>query len=199
MKKLIIAVAALVVGFAANAGSIQWGGYVSNYAREDQTAQAGTVFNAIYIGDKDYLSALSTFVYDTYTGTVGTGLGADFVAADGQTILSTHTLTGTEAEAFAFGESAQRADIEGGVNGNWLITMYDSTSPDYFWVGQYSASGALDSTGAYNMQDESWAIGATMQAGVTDSSVGPIDTPEPTSGLLLLLGVAGLALRRRRA
>ena len=191
----MIAVAALTVGFAANAASVNWGGQVANGAREDATAQEGAVYNAIFIGEKDYSSILSTFVYDTYTGLVGTGLGAEFVAAEGQVKLGTHTLTADEAAAYEFGEFASRPDAEGGVNGNWLITMYDETTPDKFWVGQYTASGATDSSGAADITDYSgYNIGSSMQEGVTNSNV-----PEPTSGLLLLLGVAGLALKRRRA
>ena len=191
----MIAAVALTVGFAANAGSANWGGYVANDARGDETAQEGTVFNAIFIGENDYSALLSTFVYDTYTGLVGTGLGDKFVAAEGQTILDTHTLDATEAGNYMFGSTAARADKDGGVNGNWLITMYDETSPDKFWVGQIAVSGADDSKGAVDATfGDSWEIGYGMQEGVTNSNV-----PEPTSGLLLLLGVAGLALKRRRA
>ena len=191
----MIAVAALTVGFAANAASVNWGGQVANGAREDATAQEGAVYNAIFIGEKDYSGVLSTFVYDTYTGLVGTGLGDKFVAAEGQVILDTHTLSATEAENWAFSSTAARADGKGGVNGNWLITMYDAATPDYFWVSQIAVSGADDSKGAVDATfGEAWEIGYGMQEGVTNSNV-----PEPTSGLLLLLGVAGLALKRRRA
>ena len=189
----MIAVAALSVGFAANAASIVWGGNVANDARGDETAQEGTVYNAIFVGKNDYSEVLSTFVYDTYTGMVGTGLGAEFVAVDGK-ILDTHTLTADEATDYTFTSTAIRADKDGGVNGNWLITMYDETSPDKFWVGQYAVSGVGDTTSAGDIRDTDWNIGYGMQEGVTNSNV-----PEPTSGLLLLLGVAGLALKRRRA
>ena len=193
MKKLMIAVAALSVGFAANAASIAWGGNVANDARGDETAQEGTVYNAIWVGANDYSEVLSTFVYDTYTGMVGTGLGAEFVAVDGS-ILGTHTLTEAEAGAYQFGSTAAQSDADGGVNGNWLVVMYDETTPDKFWVGQYAVSGVTDQTTAGDITDYDWNIGYNMQEGVTNSNV-----PEPTSGLLLLLGVAGLALKRRRA
>ena len=189
----MIAVAALTVGFAANAASVNWGGKVANDARGDETAQEGTVYNAIWVGANDYSEVLSTFVYDTYTGMVGTGKGADFVAVDGK-ILGTHTLNADDASSYAFMDSAARAEAEGGVNGNWLVVMYDETTPDKFWVGQYAVSGAGDSTGPADIFDDDWNIGYGMQEGVTNSNV-----PEPTSGLLLLLGVAGLALKRRRA
>ena len=196
MKKLMIAVAALSVGLAANAASVAWGGFVANEADAGETAQAGTVFNAIFIGNNNYSDLLSTFVYDTYTGLVGTGMGGDFVAAEGQTLLGTHTLTQEESDEYSFSGMIERADAAGGVNGNWLVTMYDATTPDKFWVGQYSVSGASDTSQAGSIRDEDWNIGYGMQEGVTSSHE---VVPEPTSGLLLLIGMAGLALRRRRA
>ena len=193
MKKLMIAAFAIAFAAVAQAASINWGGYIANDARGDETAQAGTVFNAIFIGANDYSAQLSSVIYDTVTGLVGTGTGANFTALAGQTLLGTHTLTDAEAGAFEFVDTIIRADADGGVNGNWLVTMYDATSPDSFWVGQYNVSGATDATGAGSMVDTSWAIGYNTQVGVTQS------VPEPTSGLLMLVGLAGLALRRRRA
>ena len=48
MKKLIIAAFAVAFAAATQAASINWGGFVANDARADETAQAGTVFNAIF-------------------------------------------------------------------------------------------------------------------------------------------------------
>ena len=84
MKKLIIAAFAVAFAAATQAASVAWGGYVANDARGDETAQAGTVFNAIFIGSNDYSSQLSTLIYDTATGLVGTGTGADFKALAGR-------------------------------------------------------------------------------------------------------------------
>jgi len=195
MKKLMVAVAAVSMAVCAEAASVNWGGYVSNDARGDATAQAGTVFNLIYIGASDYSSQLNTVNYDTATGLVGTGTGTSFAALVGQTLLDTHTLTSDEAGDWQFNDVFSRADAEGGVNGNWLVTMFDATSPDTFWVGQYSVSGAGDTTSAANIRDTTWAIGTGTHGTVTSSA----SIPEPTSGLLMLLGMAGLALRRRRA
>lgn len=193
MKKLMMMLAIGSISAVASAASVNWGANVSNGQDAEQTARAGTVFNAIYIGTKDYSASLATFVYDTYTGLVGTGTSANFKAAEGQTILDTHTLTATEAANYQFMDTVERADADGGVNGNWLVTMFDATTPDYFYVAQYTVSGATDTTSAGNIFDDSWNFGATMYSGVTNSA------PEPTSGLLMLLGMAGLALKRKRA
>ena len=110
MKKLIIAAFAVAFAAATQAASVAWGGYIANDARGDETAQAGTVFNAIFIGSNDYSAQLSTLIYDTTTGLVGTGTGANFKALAGQEILGTHTLTAGEAEAYQFMDIIIRAE-----------------------------------------------------------------------------------------
>ena len=193
MKKLIVAMAAIVFGVSAQAAALNWGGFVSNGLDANQTAQEGTVFNLVYLGSTDLSSSLGNLYFDTRTGLVGTGEGASWTAAAGQTLVDTHSLNATEAGNWAFQKTFERADADGGVNGNYLVIMYDATTPNGYWAGQYTVSGVSDVTSAGSIEDTSWTIGATMTEKVTTS------VPEPTSGLLMLVGLAGLALRRRRA
>ena len=195
MKKLMIVLAALAAGVAANAATLNWGGYVANENDGAQTAQEGTVFNLIFIGSNDFSSEISGLTYDTTTGLLGTGTGSGFTAKSGQELVGTHALDATEAANYAFQTVFERADSAGGVNGNYLMVMFDETTPEYFWAGQYSVSGVSDLTTAGSIVDESWAIGYGTVNSVTTSAT----IPEPTSGLLLLVGGAMLALRRRRA
>ena len=193
MKKLIVAMAAIVLGVSAQAALLAWGGYISNGLDANQTAQEGTVFNLVYLGSTDLSSSLGDLYFDTRTGLVGTGEGASWTAAAGQTLVDTHTLNADEAINYAFMKTFERADAAGGVNGNYLVIMYDATTPNGYWAGQYTVSGVSDVTSAGSIEDYNWTIGTTMTEKVTTS------VPEPTSGLLMLVGLAGLALRRRRA
>jgi len=196
MKKLMIMLVALAVGVAANAASITWGGYVSNENDGADTAQEGTVFNLIFLGSNDFSGDLAGLTYDTTTGLLGTGTGSGFTAKAGQELVGSHTLDATEAANYSFQETFERADSAGGVNGNYLMVMFDATTPDYYWANQYTVSGISDLTTAGAIDDFTWAIGIGTVNSVTTSGGG---IPEPTSGLLLLVGGAMLALRRRRA
>lgn len=68
----------------------------------------------------------------------------------------------------------------------------DFTNPDYY-MANYGSVEAADLGAAFNN------LGTVATAGGATSWTSTAPVPEPTSGLLLLLGMAGLALRRKRA
>ena len=128
-------------------------------------------------------------------------------------------LTGTSGDVAAF-KSSGGATIKYGLNTSFVFS-YDSgvlKNGDKVGVAYQSASGELsqlvltDTTGAdlgkvdsvytvSGLSDNSWAGDAfTFTAAGTSANKTYITAvPEPTSGLMLLLGMAGLALKRKRA
>jgi len=95
-------------------------------------------------------------------------------------------------------------DSEPAFSPNLLTTLGADLTGYSFWAELYNDSAAVGQTAVLSYQGmldanaiSSWGGGSGIPAynlwAPTFSAV-----PEPTSGLLVLLGVAGLALRRRR-
>ena len=84
--------------------------------------------------------------------------------------------------------------------------MFDDDTPEYttFLFELFTSSDSKDSRVAWQQYSLSSLMAANAIGSATDTSeitlfkVSQV-IPEPTSGILLLLGMAGLALRRRRA
>ena len=189
MKKLMIALAAVAVGIAANAASISW----------------ATTKGYLYDGTGDSASKLTSgtayLVLSTYAQS---DLVSLFASNDGNA-ATTLTALQEKTQYLGTGEIGENARITGSgtTSATDSITAYfvvfngdnmyisDTATSDYdglaqahdltFGTSMTASSKALPSDGAYS--------GAGWYTAV----------PEPTSGLLMLLGMAGLALRRRRA
>ena len=71
----------------------------------------------------------------------------------------------------------------------WLLIDNNETADEDHFFAISTTTKAINITTSSNTVSAAW----------TASQMGVFNVPEPTSGLMLLLGVAGLALRRRRA
>ncbi len=166
MKKLIVALGAVVLALGVQASAVNWHFNISaldcNY--EELAGSVALYFNDALLGNMDFDAggAEGDFVIDSAGGTV---------------------------KAVA------------------LVTNFSDGAGTY----EYSyVISSLPLPGYPDVEGSLAAVNGIMEAGITKDYT--IDTyatiadngytaavPEPTTGLLVLLGIAGLALRRRRA
>ncbi len=185
MKKLIIAVTLAVVASLAQAATCRWqSGTLKTAASADggwssvnvNTASALVTMSIYYIDATTYeslASATQKDLFDTYSKGTADLTGQNKNATSGALIGA---ITINDSDAYA---GTQYAVV--------TATYHDSTYDKDMYM-------------ATRVQT---AFSAGTQAGTAAnmlSSVGNWQSvPEPTSGLLMLLGMAGLALRRRHA
>ena len=183
MKKIMIALCTVAFAAAAQAAQLNWytWGYLNDGSADTDYLTGGQAY-LIQVTD-----AANFAVADDLTITGGSIVDSiGFSAGEAAGGWSTESLAGGQTYLFAI------VGTSDGVAGNKMPTS------GYYGVdlngGNDTASGFYEvvwnaSTGGDALSSESFA-----GLGINTAVV-----PEPTSGLLLLLGMAGLALRRRRA
>lgn len=179
MKKLIIAAVGTMLGIAANAAAVTWG-LTNITASPDNEAKAGM---AAYFMDATTYSAFTALDADKV---------ADYVAANYTYSGTTQLVSGRTGSSINIAVTS--GTLSAGDTANGYIVLFDTAS----------AADANNFAYTAAMSEKVPATGAniTLSYGTFASATSGWQTtavPEPTSGLLMLLGVAGLALRRRRA
>ena len=193
MKKLMIALAVAVMAVIGNAASVNWGAGTVLEPGGDTANKSVTGY--LFILTSDQYSALNT-AYGKATGSSAGEKMSNAVWAGYGDKLSSSYASGTtnkkgsltlidDSKSYAASESAYAAIIYTYGTGDDLQYMGN--------IGYVTVEGSMDAEGTDMVVNRfgSSTAGATAWAAAS--------VPEPTSGLLLLLGMAGLALKRKRA
>lgn len=190
MKKLMIALAAVVAVASAHAAAVSWASgtmKLPDSTGAQSTAATTKITASLYIITE---SVYTSLLADLGTDQAGTAM-----------TMYTEAGKGTYGAVKASGATAKGAktlsdgvDYTSGstVYGLLLYTYTDSS--DKTWVignvGVASVETVDQTIGSMGLYVGNATSGTTMTWG---------SVPEPTSGLLLLLGMAGLALKRKCA
>ena len=193
MKKIILALAAAVLAVGVQGAAIDWKTGVSIKAPNvdgsigTSNAGAGTLSMYVWLVDKaTYDAATADSILAGYSGQLGTATGS----VTGKAGAAGGTVT-TDGLAFSTTENTPYYAL--------VLTQYKSGETEMFLANK--ATTAINTAGtkaSVGNLSKNWggtggpAIPGWMKAG------GSGDIPEPTSGILLLVGGAMLALRRRQ-
>lgn len=171
MKKLIIAAALVCAGVVAQASSVNWG-------------LSSAVDDTIYASGTAYLICVDNLAKPSLTAETV----ADWYAANGSSLASKALFSATVTDG-ALNEVVSKNEAIGRKN-YWLIIDNGLEGDDHYIA-------VSTTTKALNIQTSALTVTAKWDGGSQMTSYSVV--PEPTSALLMLLGMCGLALRRRRA
>ena len=210
MKKLVITLSAFALAAAVNAATVTWGTGNIKLPGEGgaQTSTVGIDGNAgvtayYYILDAamapgDVWSTYATQNPDTGVWTLKTPTerkSAFTAARSGGGGATTFTATGSKVDVDKDKSTYAAAIIWYDANGDTIINegdWYIANSREY--VNSSDKATTVPYLGLYSGTATTGTALAWQQVpGGTDP------TPEPTTGLLMLVGLAGLALRRKQA
>ena len=191
MKKLMTITAVLALSLATNAASLSWVVAGVNLPESTTTANGVAAYMFLTAASDNVLGYVDGSSLTTVDAVVSAIKGGTF---DGKGAFVSSTLNASGATTAATGISKFTA----GDSLSAFAIIFDNadiSKAENFMIAQ-NASGTevLSASWTSSVGAQALAWGNQTVNGTTWQAI-----PEPTSGLLMLVGLAGLALRRRRA
>lgn len=202
MKKLMVAAVAIVGAVLAHGASVAWN--ITNVNGPNGSALGTGVAYVFFVEQSTGRADTSAWAGLKEKG-AATMLAAladanfSYTSADINVDAGTWTYNATTAGAANVKTNGQLG-LDGLTKYSVYAVIFDSTTvtdaSKYMVTTAASASSTYDDAAGTT---KTFTIGSQATTSATWYAVGTSSVPEPTSGLLMLLGVAGLALKRKRA
>ena len=190
MKKLMIALAAVAVAAVTQAASVDWGIAQNQWTLNDGS-KAAAGFTVYLIDGTTALNTIAAAI-DGKTGAFD---------ADQSWVFGSAATTGTKGKVTELTTTTDK--LTRGADYDFSVLMIDAGAeggPKYMVSDTFTQTAYLSGTDeAMGVAFTSDLLGENALTASASAANGWAAVPEPTSGLLLLLGVAGLALKRKRA
>ena len=199
MKKLLITVAAVAFGLAASAATVDWRYKITN-------ANAKNLYSGytVYLVDATAwdLAKATGIKTETFSDAAIVKDSATFNNGKGNVTAGAVVYTTVNAEGAANDRAVDISDLAKGSSRDFYYIVLNTNKNPGEWsnVASVTLTGRASDDNPELGPGRSEATQAAFTAGTwTPVGAGPTPVPEPTTGLLVLAGLAGLALRRRRA
>ena len=189
MKKIMLTFAAIATVIVANAASMNWGADYTYSSTGTAGVDRGTTDAWIA-----YVFDASTTSYASAQALFAANKGADLAAlAVGSTTVAGDELGGFQAQSTFSGAAGSSVSA--------YVVIFDAASvatSKNMYISEVVTATAPSSgvPGVLSFGEGGDMVGMASASAWTASAAA---VPEPTSGLLLLIGMAGLALRRKQA
>ena len=179
MKKLIIAAAMVCAAAFAQAATVNWG--ITNVKADGGASPTvGWAVMAFYTEVGAGSSAIESAIASKEAASLA------FESTTLAVTLSKGKVTAHDATASGITDTSKNYDF-------YFVVFNNS---DATKATSYTMVSALNQQ--YSSLDGKYAVSGNFSSASWSDVPAPV-IPEPTTGLLVLLGVAGMALRRRRA
>ena len=184
MKKLMVLLAAVALAACSQAAVVNWG--LSNTLTFNGTKLGGQSISLYIVGVNDAADVL----VDTRSTAANPPVKAGQLSSATGSGQTSYNYSSTIAGGALVNSSGTDAGRQ-----YYIVINYNDGTKDYTYTSDAVASSGLTST---SLGSVSFTINDTVST-VAGTKNAWVAVPEPTSGLLMLVGLAGLALRRRRA
>ena len=192
MKKLIVGAVAVLAAVSVNAAAITWqSGVVFTPSDASGTLNATSAYK---ISDS---ATASMYLFLVEDATAFAKVQSDGVYATYGEKLSTADATTSSLSSSKFADLTTEGHAASSTAYAAILITYNDGSKDWYLentatveIGDMGANASLGNLARY--------VGGIKNNGQLASWGGGESVPEPTSGLLMLIGMTGLALRRKR-